>query len=179
MENEQNLELEQEQIEEPDEPKKLTPEQERGIKQRQFTKLAKELGVELPHKEELQKEPPKPAKKAEFDYGELSYLEGVKGVTHEDDQKLILDEINLTGRTLKQVLEFRHVQDELKSRAEDRKTLAALPESSQRAGGLGKNTVEYWLARGGLPEGAENQKLREDIVNAKIARAQSSLPHPF
>ena len=87
-ENNENLELEKnegaEEGEGEQKPKpELTFEQIQGIKRRELTKLAKELGVELPKKPEP--ETPKEEKKG-FDYGgqlDRLYLD-TKNVPEED-----------------------------------------------------------------------------------------------
>src|SRR3990167_3814078 len=78
--------------------------------------------------------PAQPAPTEEFGYDELAFL-GYKGV-QEQDQEYLVGELNSTGKTLKQILDFRYIKDELTSRVEDRKTLEALPTGTARSGSL-------------------------------------------
>src|SRR3990167_153117 len=166
MEDEKNLELEQEQIEETEE-KKLTPEQERGIKQRQLTRLAKELGIEIKKPEA---EPAKPVEKTEFGLDEMNFL-GYKGIA-EDDYSYILRELNSTGKRLQDLVKLRYVQDDLKEAKQQREVEAALPES-KRAGNISRDNVDYWIAKGELPPWSQRE-LREQVVNEKIKRQQNA-----
>jgi len=149
---EQNPELEQVNTEEPGEPaeepkqepepkKELTPEQERGIKQRQLTKLAKELGVDLPSK----KEKSEPAEKNEFSDTEQLFLDVQK--VPEEDREWLFEEHKSTGKPLRQLVGFRYVQDELKTRLDGRKSENALPEGKNRTGAAPSNSFDYWWAK--------------------------------
>ena len=166
MEDEKNLELEQEQIEETEE-KKLTPEQERGIKQRQLTRLAKELGIEIKKPEA---EPAKPVEKTEFGLDEMNFL-GYKGIA-EEYYSYILKELNSTGKRLQDLVKLRYIQDDLKEAKQQREVEAALPES-KRAGNISRDDVDYWIAKGELPPWSQRE-LRERVVNEKINRQQNA-----
>lgn len=175
MENDQNLELENneqettegneaEQQEKPAEKPKLTPEQIKGIKQRQFTKLAKELGIEVAKPESGKKSQ---LEKKEFDYGELAYL-AAKGVPDED-LDFLFEEAQTTGKPLKALLGFNYVKEELKNRKEARETKEALPKGSKRSGASPKNDVDYWINKGELPP-PDQVELRRKVVNERIKR---------
>jgi hypothetical protein len=55
----------------------------------------------------------------------------------------------------------------MKERIQDRTTKDATPSSTKKAPSSGKDTVEYWLAKGELPTG--DPELKRKVVNAKIA----------
>lgn len=178
MENESNLELEPVTTEETGEEapivekKELTPEQELGIKKRQFTRLAKELGVELPKKEEKPRVESKPADKNGFNDTEKLWLR-VEGVSKEDHD-YILDGVKATGKSLEQLLESDWVRKELKERQESRRSEQALPEAKNRSGVPPSNSAEYWTAK--LDSGqakikdVPDAKLRKEIIEARIAK---------
>jgi hypothetical protein len=178
MENEQNTDLNEEIIEEgevegsddlesKDEKKKLTPEQIRGIKQRNFTKLAKELGIELPKPESEKKE----TKKEGFDNADKAYLlaSGIK----RDEFAIVQEAIDNTGKSLDDILESKWFQAELKEKRETDATKAAIPAGTKRVVGQARDSVEYWIAKNELPK--DNEELARKVVNARIkAETQKS-----
>ena len=105
--------------------------------------------------------------KKEFDYGELAFLEA-KGVS-EEDQDFILKEVQQTGKGLKDVLNFKYVQEELKSRKDERIVKNALP-TSKRSSGAAKDDVDYWIQKGEMPSRAENPELYRKIRKEKERR---------
>ena len=152
-ENEQNLdnlEVEPKENEgagegEKPEKKELTPEQELGIKKRQFTRLAKELGVELPKREEKPKVESNPVEKKEFNDTENLLLD-VKNIS-EEDRDYLFKESQSTGKNLRQLLGFKYVQEHLGEQSQKRETEAGLPSGNNRAGGVASNTAEGWLSK--------------------------------
>ena len=166
MENEQNQELELENQNEggtgADEgeakPKpRLTPEQEEGIKKRQFTRLAKELGVELP---KPQTETPK---KEGFDYGEKAYL---KASGLNSDEFDFAHEVMVgTGKSLDEVLEAKYFQSELKERREAKAAKDAIPTGTKRSAPASTNQVDYWLNK---PIGEVPEELKREVINARL-----------
>ena len=184
MENEQNLELEQEQIENPgDQPKaekkELTPEQELGIKRRNFTRLAEELGVEVERpwikKPEL-KEEAKPAEKKEFDDTENLLLD-VKGVPEEDREHLF-KESRERRVNLRKLLGFRDIQDYIIDQKQKREAEAGLPSGNNRAGGGADNTAEGWLAKIELGKAKlfdiPDNKIRSEVVKLREQKSSNS-----
>lgn len=158
---------------------KLSPEQIEGIKRRQLSKLAKELGVEIPKVERKEVIENKKQEKNEFDNGDLAYL-AAKGIADEDVDFLQQEFLD-TGKPLRTLLGMKYVQEELKNRAEQRKTADATPTGTKRSGSSAKDSVEYWLAKGELPP-FDQRELRYKVVNAKIERAKQSsrfTDHPF
>lgn len=181
MENEQNLELEQDQIEETGEvvekpqKKELTPEQELGIKRRSFSRLAEELGVEV-EKPWLSK-PILNSKTVEKEKTEFSDTEhlllDVKNVSNEDREWLFKEHKD-TGKSLRQLLEFRYVQDELKQKNQQRASQNALPGGNNRTGGGSSDSVDYWLAKIDSKEVSLGQvpdrKIRSEIIKKRLER---------
>ncbi len=154
-ENNENLELDENENGADEvkvvEPKpKLTPEQIEGIKKRQFTKLAKELGIELPKtKTEISE---KKEDENGFDYGELSYLE-VKGVTEAEDQDWLREISTQSKLQLRELLAKDWVQKELKERNSVRKTDKGVPTGTKRSQGgiVTEDSPEYWVAQDKQP----------------------------
>ena len=150
MENEQNLELEQEPIEKtgeaPKEPKKeLTPEQELGIKRRNFSRLAEELGVEVERPWVKKPEPAKPAEKKEFNDTEHLFLD-VKQVPQED-RSWLFEEQKTIGKGIRQVLDFKYVQDHLNEQKQKREAEAGLPDGTRKAGTGSSDSAGAWLSK--------------------------------
>lgn len=173
MENEQNPELEQEntetELEEGEEITKpeLTPEQILGIKKRKFTKLAKELGVEL---EKPKTAEPKQETKKGFDYGEKAFLRASDVRPEEFDS--VWEATQASGKSIEEVLDSKWFQSELKERRESMASKEAIPTGSKRSTSSPRDTVEYWIAKGVLPP-KEQFELRKQVVNAKIKKEQS------
>ena len=188
MENEsnENLELEKNEEEVSEESKpKLTLEQIQGIKRRQFTKLAKELGVELSKPEPEKPKAPEPKEKG-FDYGELTYLE-VKGVADEDHD-WILEGMEHTDKSLKDFLKTEWVQKELKEKAAARAVDNAIPGGTKRSqgGSQAEDTVEYYVASGKQPPKEKGLEFRKKVLEARLKKeedgdkfATDSLITPF
>ena len=144
---EQNLELEPVNTEEPEEKPKLTPEQELGIKRRNFSRLAQELGVEVakPWIKPEAKPEPKPVERTSFDDTEQLFLD-VKQVPNEE-RDWLFNEHKTTGKPLRELMNFNYVSEHLKTQADSRKSEAALPEAKNRSGVPASNTVDYWDAK--------------------------------
>lgn len=174
-ENNENLELENNEGAEEGEgevkPKpELTPEQIQGIKRRQFSKLAKELGVELPKKPE----PETPIAKEGFDYGELAYLTA-KNVP-EEDHDWLADGLKTTGKELKDLLKSEWVQKELKERQTARMADSAVPTGTKRSQGatMSEDTVEYWVAADKQPPESKPLAFRKKVLDARSKRVEDN-----
>jgi hypothetical protein len=60
----------------------------------------------------------------------------------------------------------------LKERRDAAATKEATPSGSKRSGTASRDKVEYWIKKGVLPPTDQN-KLRREVVKAKIAKAKS------
>ena len=60
---------------------------------------------------------------------------------------------------------------ELKALREEATATEALPSNSKRSMNSNRNSVEYWIAKGEMPP-ANEPKLRQDYVNARIAKTK-------
>src|SRR3990167_8342627 len=163
-ENEKNQELELEEkneIEGGDDGEKkpqLTPEQIRGIKMRQFTKLKKELGIaENPEANAF-----KPEAKEGFDYAELSYL-AVRDVADEDHD-YVLETLKDSGKSLKDLLGAKWLQSDLRERKESRATKNAIPSGTKRSTSSSRDSVDYWLSK---PFTDVPKEMRREVLKAR------------
>ena len=183
-ENETDLEVEVEEITEA--PEVLEGEEDTtdykalalknaGIAKRYKTKFEKaKLAQKVDKGVEKALEVEKKEKK-ELDYGELAFLEA-KGVS-EEDHDYILKEVQQTGKGLKDVLNFKYVQEGLKSRKDERVVKNALP-TSKRSSGAAKDDVDYWIQKGEMPLRAENPELYRKIRKEKERRELEHQSNP-
>jgi len=103
----------------------------------------------------------------EFDYGQEAYLIA-KGVEDDEARNFLLSEVNETGKSLREVMSFKYVQETLKDLKAEKETALATPKGDKiRGGKSAQNTVEYWIAKGELPP-AEQVELRRKVVAEKI-----------
>lgn len=139
-----------------------------------FARAKKAEGFELKDGKWLKPEPktePKPdvVKNNEPDYGKLAYLKSA-GIDNPDDVKIIQDEAERLKLPLTDVLGMEHIKTKLKEQKEDREAKAGVPRGGRRSGGDSKQEVDYWIAKGGLPE---DQELAEKVVNARMTKEKT------
>lgn len=111
--------------------------------------------------------------KESFEPGEEALLIA-KGIDHEDDQDFILEVMNETGKTLREVVNSRNVQGELKSMKEEREAQAASPSGSTRSRTPSQDSVDYWIGKGELPPKETHPELRRKVVREKRKRAKTT-----
>lgn len=120
-----------------------------------------------------QERAPKPDKKSELDYGQKAFLIA-SGIKEADEQALAGKIVAETGKTLEEVIAGPYFKAELKQLQEANAAAAAIPDS-KRGNQTSPNSVDYWIAKGGLPpDTAENRKLRSDIVKARTAKEKGA-----
>lgn len=147
-----------------------------GIAKRYQTKLqkAKEAKEEKKVEEVKPKEEVTPTKKSdELDYGQKAFLVA-NDIKEQDEIKLVKTIMSETGKNLEQVLESKYFQAELKEMREIKKSADATPSKTNRSNNSAKSDVEYWLAKGELPE---DRELRMKVIKAR--RAKDSSVNPF
>lgn len=110
----------------------------------------------------------------ETDYGYKAYVAHLLGVKGEDEMKLV-KEYTANGKSLEDLSDNKHFQNDLKDLREIKATKDATPSSTKRSGQNTSDTVEYWIAKGQLPP-ADQVELRRKVVNAKINQ-QSNANH--
>lgn len=134
-------------------------EEEEGRRKRAETKLSK-----FKEKPEAKSEPQ--TKTNDFDYGELAFLTA-KGLEADEEIDFVKSIVNNTGRPLKEVVQDDYVQAKIKSMRDAKAVQDATPSGTKRSTQSASDTVEYWLAKGELPEDTE---LRRKVVNARIEK---------
>ena len=102
----------------------------------------------------------------DFNTGDIAFMEG-RGVKTDDAMNFVKSMMDKTGENLKDTLSDDYVQSKLKTMKEVAAVKDATPSGSKRTPTSGKASVEYWLAKGGLPPESDIQ-LRRDVLNARI-----------
>ena len=144
----------------------------KGIAKRRATKLAK-AKEKLASQVEPKPEPPikKDSQPKDFDYGQLAFLKAY-GVETDEEIEIVKKVMDDTGKSLKDAINSKYVQIEIKELKEAVAVKNATPTNSKRASPAAHDTVDYWLAKGELPPEGQTQ-LRRDVVNAKIKNETS------
>jgi len=98
---------------------------------------------------------------------------GIKGA---DEQAKVFEFMEDTGKSLEDAVENKYLLAELKDFKDDKASKAATPNGSRGAkGGVGKDSVDYWLSKGEMPP-KDNPKLQREYVNARIAKERGGDP---
>lgn len=141
-----------------------------GIAKRTKTKLDKALKP----KEELKVEE-KPQSEG-LDETQLDYLD-LKGITEDEDVKIIEKIVAKTGMTVRQALKDEYVIDKLKTNKDQRDVKDATPSSTRRTGQT-SGTLEQAIVKferdGTLPDDFE---LRSKVVNAVVDKKNGNKPN--
>lgn len=157
--------------EKPQEKRKFTPEEQLAIHERYAKKLRKQLGKDTDEPKVEAKE--KAPKSGDLDYGQKAFLlaAGIKG---EEERNLVTEFMANTGKSLDEIVDSKYFQNELKELRDSKASSDAVPKGSKRSGTSSRDSVDYWLAKGELPENTpENQELRRKVVNARYEKETS------
>ena len=76
---------------------------------------------------------------------QLSYLNSL-GIPKEDHD-YVIDEAKNVGKTIDSIMAFKYVQEDLKTRQEERKVKTSLPTASKRSGTASVDSADYYLAK--------------------------------
>ncbi|MAH46246.1 hypothetical protein CMI37_10475 [Candidatus Pacearchaeota archaeon] len=150
--------------------------EKKGSKQREATKALKAEIAELKKantpKEDEKPEAQTPASEETkgFNYAEKAYL--LAKEIKENEFDFVREVMDATGKSLDDVLATGYFQKDLKERRDAAATKEATPSGSKRSGTASRDKVEYWIKKGVLPPTDQN-KLRREVVKAKIAKAKS------
>lgn len=139
--------------------------------QRQTNQARKKAGldpVDFEGKKTATKKAPKNAEApTELNYAERAFLLA-SGLKTRVEQDLAFKASQDTGKPIEVVIESKWFKEDL----EGARTQAALPTNKNRSNNpAATDTVEYWLEKGKLPP-PEQVKLRQQVVNAKIAKSK-------
>src|SRR5207244_2538156 len=106
---------------------------------------------------------------------QLDYLD-LKGVTENEDIKVIEDVIKKTGITVRQALKDDYVQSKLQANKSKREVSSATPSATKR-GGNQQNNIAAAIAKfeqtGELPS---DYALKTEVVNAVTDRSNPNKP---
>lgn len=149
-------------------PQKESDESRRGRLQRELTKLNKKLGIENESKSSKSK------KSDGIDYAQEAYLLA-NGIKEADEIELVQERMSNTGKSLKEVLASKYLQEDLKELRDAKSVKEALPSSSKRSNTSARNTVEYWIGKLDSDKNASlldipDVKLRRQVVNARLQK---------
>lgn len=170
LNNEEVLDLDLEGDKPKEEPKDEKPKEEPEARvarlKRQYERELKKLSKtdEKPESKE------KATKSGEVGYAEKAFLyaTGIKGG---EEVALVQEFMANTGKSLEDVVDSKFFQAELKEMRDSKASSDAVPKGSKRSTSTTKDSVDYWLAKGELPENtSENQELRRKVVNARYDR---------
>lgn len=151
---------------------------EKAISQRERTKTLKQELKDAKKAVEIvasTKDVSKPTKTGELDENALDYLD-LKGVTENEDIKVIEDIVKKTGMTVRQAYKDEYVQTRLQANKTKRETSNATPSSTKR-GGNQQNNVAAAVAKfeqnGELPS---DYALRTEVINAVTDKNNANKP---
>ena len=119
---------------------------------------------EAPKKEETSDEPDLKSK-----YEKLALK--TEGITHPDDQKVVLDEAKRLNLDVEEVMAMEHIQSKLKANKNQRDAGDAMPDGKGKSGGDFKGQVEYWVDRknpDGTYQTPEDPELAEKVIDARV-----------
>lgn len=120
-------------------------------------------------KEEKAEEKPADGKESKLDYGQKAYLTA-NDIKAKDEQALALRIMTETTQELEDILTGPYFKAELKALREKNAAEDADP-GNRRSKASSPSSVEYWIAKGGLPpDTADNRDLRTKIVNARMRK---------
>lgn len=163
-----DLDLDVETPEEAPAPEKPieSPEAKLARLKRQAAQLEKKLGVIEPKSE---------SKSGKLDETQLDYLD-LKGVTEEEDIRVIETVMKNTGKSLRDVLKDDYVVSTLNDNRNTRNVKNAIPGSTKR-GGVESSSVDFYVNKfkstGRLPEDFET---RSKVVDAITAESDDRRP---
>lgn len=148
-----------------EERKPETPEARKSRLERQLKQVNKKLGIE--EKPESKKEE---KKGSNLDSGEKALLVayGIKG---SEEMALAETFLKKYGMDIDELVEDEVFTSKLKTIRADKETKDAMPTGTKRSGNGTRDSVDYWLAKGELPQ--DNPELARRVVNAKIAKSQN------
>lgn len=148
-----------------------------GIAKRKDTQLSK-LKTE---KVEQQTTPPaktEVSQTKEFDLSEKTFISQVLGVKlkNAEEMNIVKDYVE-NGKTLEDLVDNRHFNNDLKDIRETQAVKDALPSTSKRSSTSARDSVDYWVAKyekdGELPD---DREMRQKVVNAKYNQEKQGNP---
>ena len=154
---------------------------EDGIRSRERTKALKEKLLEANKAVESAKAPKQtqnPSKAEGLDENALDYLD-VKGISEDEDLKVIEDIVKKTGLTVRQALKDDYVQAKLEANKAKREVKEAIPSNTKRAGGNQGSELATAIAKyeqSGYKDLPKDFALRSAVVNATANKLNPNKP---
>ncbi len=114
-------------------------------------------------------------KAGELDETQLDYLD-LKGITEEEDIKILARHVQRTGETIRQALKDEYVLAKLESNSKARDVKSATPSATKRGGNQATNiasAIARFEQTGELPT---DYALKSEVVNAIADRAANKKP---
>ncbi len=154
---------------------------DKAIAQRATTKALKEQLKEAKTAVEAAKAPKQtqdPSKADGLDDNALDFLD-VKGITEDEDIKVIEDIVKKTGMTARQALKDDYVQAKLTANKAKRDVKEATPSSTKRSGGNQTSDLATAIAKyeaSGYKELPKDFALRSAVVNAIADKQNPNKP---
>lgn len=108
----------------------------------------------------------------EPDYGRLAFLNS-SGITHPDDQKIVIDEAIRLNLPLTEIAKMEHIKSRLQANSDQREALAGTPKGTGRSGGKTQHDVDYWMNKEG-DERPSDPELAIKVLNAKMAKQKQA-----
>lgn len=146
---------------------KALAKKNQGIAKRLKTKLDKAKETKPKVKPAVKQ--PKSKDSDKLDYGQKAFLvaNGIKG---NEEHQLAVDMMKNSGKDLDEVIENKFFMSELKEMRDAKAINEATPPSDgDRPSSTPRDEAGFWVAKGEMPPNTpENQKLRQDVVNAKM-----------
>lgn len=100
-----------------------------------------------------------------------------KGVTLDSQKEFLRKEAKESGKTLKDVMKYKYVQEELKNIKDQAEAESSMPDGSGKPSGKTKNTVEYWKDKknaDGTYSTPSDPELAKKVIDARLKQEASS-----
>lgn len=111
----------------------------------------------------------------ESDYGRLAtraYLKA-EGITHPDDQKVVMDEAKRLKLNVDDVAGMEHIKSRIQANQDQRSAETGISvKGGKRTGGATQHDVDYWLAR--PDERPSDHAMAVKVLQAKQAKEASA-----
>ena len=148
---------------------------DKAIASRERTRLLKQELADTKRLAGLAANKPSSRSTSDLDETQLDYLD-LKGITNEDDIKILTRHVQKTGETVRQALKDEYIISKLEANAKAREKLDATPSATKR-GGNQVNDLSSAIARfeqtGELPT---DYALKSQVVNAISDKGHSKKP---
>lgn len=98
------------------------------------------------------------------------------GITHEDDQKVVLDEAKRLDLDVEEVMSMEHIKAKLKANKDKRDAGDAMPDGKGKSGGDFKGEVEYWVDKkndDGSYQTPEDPELAGKVIAARVKQQKN------